>query len=206
MGSHLVKRATPLSLSYEEAASTASVEANRSEQSELVKRAGRDVDGDPVVVVRWAKADVDDVEGLCKEFARVYEGLRAGKSKHTVLAIGEEGSGPKLSSLYAKRLVDWAPGSALELCKRFIILHPGWQTRAKLVLLLPSSLYAKVACMERIEFVKDYIPGSELERLLPKSSWDHDALIEDYPLLDYGLSTRRLATPSEQGGDLPPAS
>mmetsp|Transcript_34022 Transcript_34022/g.96383 ORF Transcript_34022/g.96383 Transcript_34022/m.96383 type:complete len:144 (-) Transcript_34022:192-623(-) len=64
------------------------------------------------------------------------------------------------------------------------ILHCSWSLWMLMMTLCPAALYAKVEYYSRIEFLEEELQGT-LE--LPSFVLEHDKLLEDQPLADYGI-------------------
>lgn len=47
----------------------------------------------------------------------------------------------------------------------------------------------------RIEFLFDEIPEDVLRRRLPPFVWEHDAELEEHPLIDYGIAADKTTIP-----------
>lgn len=70
-------------------------------------------------------------------------------------------------------------------------LHPGIRSRLLLATLgryfLSGGLYWKLKYINRVEFLWDHIKKGEIE--IPEFVLEHDTLLENRPLMDYGIET-----------------
>ncbi|KAG2441543.1 hypothetical protein HXX76_003164 [Chlamydomonas incerta] len=73
---------------------------------------------------------------------------------------------------------------------RLYVVHcdlPLWGALAALGPLLSADFWRKIEWVSRVEFLWDHIPKKQLLPALPAYVAEHDALLEDQPLMDYGV-------------------
>lgn len=192
--------------SYEAAKDDALAQDSTAGSETIVQEVGEDAaDGHRVLALYWNRANAS--VPLCEaQRALAFAAERFGYSPFTLLVMCErtERNEKRLSSLYACALLRWLPTQIQSNCKRCLIVHPGARTRAKigaLVLfgLLPTDVYEKIACIERIEMLRDYITNRTVSNATTASIEEHDALLEQMPLADYGISA---PTATDLGGEV----
>uniref|UniRef100_A0A061RRD0 Sec14p-like lipid-binding protein n=1 Tax=Tetraselmis sp. GSL018 TaxID=582737 RepID=A0A061RRD0_9CHLO len=107
--------------------------------------------------------------------------------------------------LWLRRLYNRLPESVRLNLSSFLVLHCNWSLWLTLLAVCPYFLrdfWGKVKYFSRIELLEEAIQGT-LE--LPQFVLDHDALLEEQPLADYGVYTHRDDIARAEGSAPPPA-
>ncbi|CAG9461815.1 unnamed protein product [Pedinophyceae sp. YPF-701] len=161
-----------------------------------------DRDGDPVVVVLGA-----DIRPLAappahlRMFAALHaeaQGLAKDGARYSVLYVH---TGASLRSNSPGLAWAWWAWERLPTryhagLKKCFVLHPNATLRAGLAVACPADLYAKVEMVHRVEFLDDAVAVEDLRGVLPDRVWEHDRLLEEHPLLDYGIvDTEKIYAP-----------
>ncbi|KAG2499473.1 hypothetical protein HYH03_002420 [Edaphochlamys debaryana] len=93
---------------------------------------------------------------------------------------------PSLAWLW--RTYERLPSKYRERLHRLYVVHcdlPLWMAASALVPLFSEALWSKVAWISRVEFLWDHLPKKQFA--VPDFVAEHDAILEDQPLMDYGV-------------------
>ncbi|EFJ40405.1 hypothetical protein VOLCADRAFT_77960 [Volvox carteri f. nagariensis] len=157
---------------------------------EFLQLSVRDKEGRQLVVVmaRNYPAKVLDPERvyryLITRLDRIVEGPYSVVWFHTGSTYWQ--NSPGLSWLW--RTYERLPMKYKANLHRVYVVHcdlPMWVGLAALGPLLSEALWRKVEWVSRVEFLWDHVPKKQL--VIPDFVAEHDALLEDQPLMDYGV-------------------
>uniref|UniRef100_A0A0D6R7S5 CRAL-TRIO domain-containing protein n=1 Tax=Araucaria cunninghamii TaxID=56994 RepID=A0A0D6R7S5_ARACU len=167
------------------------------EQLRVLELQGKDKAGRRIlrIVGKYFPAPVISGERLKKYvyqkiFSTVPEGPFCILYMHTSVQKDENSPGVSiLRWIYEELPVDYK-----DRLQVVYFLHPGIRSRLLLATLgryfLSGGLYWKLKYINRVEFLWDNIRKGQVE--IPEFVYEHDSLLENRPLMDYGIETDPL--------------
>eukprot|EP01018_Ginkgo_biloba_P005591 Gb_16648 [translate_table: standard] len=164
------------------------------EELQVLKLQGKDKAGRRIlrIVGRYLPAPVITGERLKKYiyqkiFNSVSEGPFCIVYIHT--SVQSEDNSPGVSTL--RWIYEELPEDYKERLQVIYFLHPGIRSRLLFAtlgrFLLSGGLYWKLKYINRLEFLWDNVRKGQVE--IPDFVCEHDDLLEDRPLMDYGVET-----------------
>ncbi|GFR46256.1 hypothetical protein Agub_g7808 [Astrephomene gubernaculifera] len=164
------------------------------DQLEFLQTSGRDKDGRPLVVVvaRNFPAKVLNPDRVYRYLITRLDAIADGPYSvvwfHTCSSYWQ--NCPSLSWLW--RTYERLPPKYRSHLHRLFVVHcdlPLWVGLAALGPLLSEALWRKVEWVARVEFLWDHVHKKQLA--VPDFVSEHDALLEEQPLADYGVVAAR---------------